>query len=470
MLSPVDVACILILFVKRWARDSSALPPGPRGIPILGIVRDIPQEKPWVTFSNLSKKYGDVISFSILGQTTIVLSSASAVSDLLDKRSSIYSTRPQTGWIWLSSNLPYDNEWRLHRRLISRFFQPSAVGQWHTVQTREAHRLLKSLLADNVDLSYAVRLSFYRSLLNVAYGLPARDVGSQFVRLLSEVDIGASEAYKHAAIILPWLRRIPSWCPGGSWQGKLGEWTQLSRRTREDPFKATNESESRGGGDPSILSSLLDRVTDGNKLGTSEEVIKSVTATVFVAGADTSVDTFLAFFCAMILHPEVQKRAQDQLDAAVGPDRLPQLLSDRPSLPYVHAVIKELLRWHNVLPLGLPHSATKEDEYRGWRIPSGATVLINSWGILHDPEVYARPEAFIPDRYLKDGKMDPDVFDPAIIAFGSGRRVCPGKHFAEDSLFINIASVLYTMNIMPAVDEHGVPVPVEHKVTPGMLS
>lgn len=142
----------------------------------------------------------------------------------------------------------------------------------------------------------------------------------------------------------------------------------------------------------------------------------------------------------MILHPEVQTRAQDQLDAVVGPDRLPQL-SDRPSLPYVHAVVKELLRWHNVLPLGLPHSAAKEDEYRGWRIPSGATVLINSWfdlifaemsvcyhsmslcrGILHDPEVYTRPEAFIPDRYLKDGKMDLDAFDPATIAFGSGRR------------------------------------------------
>ena len=80
----------------------------------------------------------------------------------------------------------------------------------------------------------------------------------------------------------------------------------------------------------------------------------------------------------MLRHPDVQKRAQDELDAIVGADRLPQL-SDKPSLPYVSALVKELLRWHNVLPLCLPHSTTQDDEYRGWRIPSGATVLINSW-------------------------------------------------------------------------------------------
>ena len=83
----------------------------------------------------------------------------------------------------------------------------------------------------------------------------------------------------------------------------------------------------------------------------------------------------------MLLYPDVQKCAQEELDAVVGPNRLPQF-TDRASLPYVNAVVKEALRWHNVAPLGLPHSCTADDEYRGWHIPKGATVMANVWCVL----------------------------------------------------------------------------------------
>ncbi|KAI0654024.1 cytochrome P450 [Cubamyces menziesii] len=474
----LSVSYILALSWKRRSH-ASTLPPGPRGIPILGNVCDIPRDQPWVAFSNLSRKYGDVISFSILGQTTIVLNSASAVSDLLDKRSAIYSSRPDpmvdvsraTGWCWSFAGMPSNDDWRLHRRLFSRFFQPSTVEQWHAVQTREAHRMLEGLLEDHADVSYIARLSFCRSLLNVAYGLPARDVGQRFVTLLSDVDASVTESFGPAAMILPWLRRIPRWCPGGGWQRKLGAWRRMSRKTLDEPFNAAQDAMSRGAADPSILSNLLDRGEDGTEFEISEEVIKGVIGLVFIAGTGFhgTVETFLALFCAMLRHPDAQKRAQDELDAIVGADRLPHL-SDKPSLPYVNALVKELLRWHNVLPFCLPHSTTQDDEYRGWRIPSGVTVLINSWSILHDPKLYRDPEEFNPDRFLKDGKINPEVFDPATVAFGAGRRICPGRHFAEDSLFINVASVLHAFSIVPAVDERGEPIPVEHKVSTGLVS
>ena len=80
----------------------------------------------------------------------------------------------------------------------------------------------------------------------------------------------------------------------------------------------------------------------------------------------------------MALHPAAQARAQAELDAVIGPDRLPSL-ADRARLPYVEAVLKECLRWHPILPLALPHMSIAEDEYRGWRIPKGTVVLANSW-------------------------------------------------------------------------------------------
>ncbi|KAJ8462756.1 hypothetical protein ONZ51_g10699 [Trametes cubensis] len=327
--------------------------------------------------------------------------------------------------------------------------------------------MLEDLLEENADVSYIARLSFCRSLLNVAYGLPARDVGQRFVTLLSDMDASVTESFGPAAMILPWLRRIPRWCPGGGWQRKLGGWQRMSQKALDEPFNAAQDAMSRGAADSSILSHLLDR--DGTELEVKEEVIKGVISTVFIAGADTTVETFLALFCAVLRHPEVQKRAQDELDTVVGADRLPQL-SDKPSLPYINALVKELLRWHNVFPLCIPHSTTQEDEYRGWRVPSGVTVLINSWSILHDPKTYCDPEEFDPARFLKDGKLNTDVFDPATVAFGAGRRICPGRHFAEDSLFINVASVLHAFSVVPAVDERGVPAPVEHEVTTGLIS
>ena len=80
----------------------------------------------------------------------------------------------------------------------------------------------------------------------------------------------------------------------------------------------------------------------------------------------------------MTIHPDVRRRGQAELDALVGPDRLP-VFSDRQSLPYVAAIVKECLRWHSVLPLGIPHRAIREDEYNGWRIPAGTVLLPNAW-------------------------------------------------------------------------------------------
>ena len=88
--------------------------------------------------------------------------------------------------------------------------------------------------------------------------------------------------------------------------------------------------------------------------------------------------TILGFFCAMLIHPSVQARAQAELDRVIGPDRMPEH-ADRPALPYIRALVKESLRWHNAGPLGIAHRCMEEDTFRGWRIPEGTIVLPNIW-------------------------------------------------------------------------------------------
>jgi len=123
----------------------------------------------------------------------------------------------------------------------------------------------------------------------------------------------------------------------------------------------------------------------------------------------------------MALNPEVVEKAQEELDRVVGKDRLPEY-SDREDLPYIDAVVKEVLRWNPPTPIAFPVKTTQDDVYRGYFIPAGATVIGNIWAVFRDPNIYPDPEAFNPGRFLKDGKIDPLVFNPEDRVFGSGRR------------------------------------------------
>jgi cytochrome P450 len=123
----------------------------------------------------------------------------------------------------------------------------------------------------------------------------------------------------------------------------------------------------------------------------------------------------------MVLNPRVMRKAQEELDRVIGKDHLPEF-SDRANLPYIDAVVKELLRWNPPFPISLPSKVTQDDVYRGYLIPAGATVIENIWAIFRDPNLYPDPGAFNPDRFLKDGEINPLVFNPENRVFGSGRR------------------------------------------------
>jgi len=127
------------------------------------------------------------------------------------------------------------------------------------------------------------------------------------------------------------------------------------------------------------------------------------------------------FFLAMALNPGVVEKAQEELDRVIGKDRLPEF-SDREDLPYIDAVMKEVFRWNAPAPISLPVKTTQDDMYRGYFIPAGSTVIENTWAVCRDPNIYPDPETFNPDRFLKDGEINPLVFNPEDRVFGSGRR------------------------------------------------
>ncbi len=205
------------------------------------------------------------------------------------------------------------------------------------------------------------------------------------------------------------------------------------------------------------------------------------------------------FFLAAAMHPDSQKAAQAELDAVIGPDRLPEF-SDYDHLPYMRAFVKEVLRWHIVLPMGLPHATVEDDEYNGYFIPGGTVVNVNVWYVVpprsSGPVLYSDgtqttgrcpgiPKS-ISTLVLSGQSVSwetslPETPSTTYSASDEGAvlfalsflapslsdvlvsRACPGRHFAAASLFIYCSSVLHAFDVMPPKDENGNPVAMQYR-------
>lgn len=179
---------------------------------------------------------------------------------------------------------------------------------------------------------------------------------------------------------------------------------------------------------------------------------------------DTTLSTIRGFFLAMAINPAVLKKAQEEIDAVVGTQRLP-LISDRTHLPYVNALILELFRWIVVAPYGIPHKTSQDDMYAGYFIPKGSLVMPNIEFMMKDPRLYKDPERFMPERFLGE---TPEK-DPRGIAFGYGRRICPGRLLADETVFIACAMSIAVFDIQKKVRDGVVLEPVRRMV-PGFIS
>ena len=167
----------------------------------------------------------------------------------------------------------------------------------------------------------------------------------------------------------------------------------------------------------------------------------------------------------MLAYPETQARAQAELDAIVGRGRMPSF-ADYPHLPYIRAMVKEVLRWRPVAPLGVPHRSIEDDWYEGVFIPKGTVCVPNVWHMNRDPELFGKnTEHFDPARYLDaNGEIAPgvsEIKEHGHFTYGFGRRSCVGRYMADNSLFINIAVLLWATKIERKVDASGQLLPLD---------
>ncbi|KAF5336745.1 hypothetical protein D9758_016281 [Tetrapyrgos nigripes] len=400
-------------------------PPGPKGFPYLGLPNaKIPTKKFWLTHIEWGKKYEDLIHFSHFGKHYLVINTLEAARDILDKQARVTSDRPHMRVDEIVSNLldglsqiPYSDKWRKTRKLFHQNLRAESMFQFHPIQTEQVRLFVKGVVLSESTLKG-----------QIATIIPGWD------------------GYKY----IPFIHLLPSWFPWGdrliATIHALGE---IVREGASKPWDAVREKIKSDGNHASLIGKLLSRTDPDN-----DKEIDRIKWFGFqsILLQIQQCQLSLLFSLAMSLYPDVQSKGQEELDAVLGKRGIPTF-DGRPSLPYIEAIFREVMRWHPALPMGVPHNCIEDIVYDGYYIPKvGTTIYANIWAMTHDTSVYEDADRFIPERHLcKDGHFDNIN---SILAYGFGRRVCVGRYMANDTIWLAIASTLAAVDISTLPNEN----------------
>ncbi|KAJ8518821.1 hypothetical protein ONZ45_g4149 [Pleurotus djamor] len=401
------------------ARKRSLLPPGPPSDPIIGNLRSMPTENIHIQFHEWAKKYGDVMHLTLPGQHLVVLDSDKSALDLLEKRSSLYSDRPPIvvyplmGWEKILAFMRYGDEWRYHRKLIHSHLTVTASRAYQPIQLKNAYILAKDLLKNDGNFNQLLGRFSTAIIIEVAYGHQVQTENDKYLQLASEAGDALSAGGPpggSAVDLLPILQYFPSWFPGTHYANVARHFKGTVDQLFQIPFQETLEAIKAGNATESFLSRCIAELGELLLSDSDKDALRGAAAQLYAAGAETTWSTLATFMLAMILHPECQRLGQEEVDRVVGRDRLPSF-QDLKSLPYINAIVEETLR--------------------------------------------------------SQGGNDEPGFSAA---FGYGRRICPGRHLANSSLFIAVATILSTLNLSKVKGPNGNEITPEVEYVTGITS
>ncbi|TEA20468.1 Cytochrome P450 monooxygenase patH [Colletotrichum sidae] len=471
---PAAWALLLLPFlyiIATWAlagRRPKNYPPGPPPVLGLGNILQIPPEHAFLKFHEWKQTFGDIIGLKVGSQNMVVLQSAEHVKELIEKRGSIYSDRPQPyitaklinpGTIISLNN---DHTIKRARTAMRYMFSPAEVPRVLALQTALGAMLLREILDDPGGFRTHMKRWALATPLAIVSGQEVGETGpssteayfgtqKRWLRFLTPTTAPPVE-------IFPALKHLP---------GFLARWRREALELKGDMFRmmyhmldgaqaqhASSAKGLRGGKHESVMSRLI---RDGE---TAEDLrFGDHELALFGSGTlDAAVDTIIATTSSVMLvfgaFPEVQKRVQAEVDAiwlddVPTPEKLGQA-------KFLRAVLTETTRWRPAAPTAVPRVLSRDDTYRDYSFSKGTMFIINAWSIHMDEEWYDRPEEFRPERYLdnkwgvRPGKKAAAEKQNrhATYGFGVGRRMCPGLDYAENQVMITMAKMAWEFDVV----------------------
>ncbi|XP_073669440.1 cytochrome P450 2F2-like isoform X3 [Paramisgurnus dabryanus] len=442
------LTCIFILFLYIRISRPKNFPPGPRPVPFFGNLLQLNMANPLKDFKRLENRYGKVYSLYIGSRPTVVLNGFEVIKEALVTKAVEFAGRPQDlmvnhvmegGGVIV---VDYGPTWKEHRRFALMTLRNFGLGK----QTME-ERILGEIshivdkLNKAVGSSINPQTMFHNAASNiiclVLFG--ARfDYDDEFLKRFIEIYTENAKITNGPwAMIydaLPMVRSLPLPFKKAFTNGTKVK--QMSSNLINEHKKTRVLGEPRD-----IIDCYLDELDKRGDDGSSfcEDRLKWFILDLHFAGTDTTSNTLLTGFLYLMNHPEVQARCQQEIDEVLeGKDQAS--FEDRHNMPYTQAVIHEIQRVANTVPLSVFHCTTKDTELMGYNIPKGTIVIPNLSSVLNEEGQWKFPHEFNPANFLND--EDQFVKPEAFMPFSTGPRVCLGEGLARMELFLIIVTLL----------------------------
>ncbi|XP_062250672.1 cytochrome P450 2J2-like [Platichthys flesus] len=443
-------------------RRPSGFPPGPRVLPLVGTMLSLDFKNLHRQMTQLAEKYGNVYSLKMGSSWVVVLNGLDALQEGLLTKGDILAGRPlmplhtdvlpDLGIIFTNGYL-----WKQQRRFALFTLKYFGVGKRSlesTIQDEFNH--LSREFAGHEGKPFNPHLAINNAVSNIicslVFGHRFEYDDEKFLTLMKLIDTATqiegsiwAQLYNEFPML---MRRLPG--PHRTLQKIYGEMVKFMKIEINQHKKDWDPAEPRDFIDCYLTEIQKSKKEDKEDAGFHENNLVMCSFDLFGAGTETTSTTLRWALLYMTKYPEIQEKVQAEIDRVIGQSRQP-CMEDRADLPYTEAVIHEVQRMANIVPLGLPHSANRDLQLGGYSVPKGVTVVPNLTSVLFEKSKWETPFTFNPGHFLnEEGRF---VKKAAFVPFSAGKRVCLGENLARMELFVLFTSFMqhFTFSMPPGV-------------------
>ncbi|KAK2574915.1 hypothetical protein KPH14_002606 [Odynerus spinipes] len=466
MLSIILLTIIVILLVilaensRRWNRKN--LPPGPFPWPFIGnqsLLRRLTREMgcQHLAFWELARRYrSDLIMLRLGAHDVVVVSGNKAVQKLLN--SDDFTGRPWNEFIKLRNmgvrkgiTMSDGPEWKDVRSWVIRTLRTLGFGKrkMSDLINDELVQILENLKDGGVK---RMKPLIAPAVINVLWTLTTGKrlhEGSrlQYFNELMERRTRVFDMVGGVLSTFPWIRYI---APETSGYNLL---VTVNNELKSFLMEAINDHKKKyvPGSETDLIDMFLDEMYNekGSKSVFTDDQLVMILLDLFIAGLTTTATSLDFLLLHMIVYQDVQRKVKEEIATNIGSDKLPEL-EDKSKLPYTEAVITEVQRMWAVTPIIGPRRTFEDTSLESYSIPKDTPILVNLYSVHMDPELFPNPCEFKPERFLKNGIYQPDE---NVLAFGKGKRRCPGEALARSALFLIFIGIMQKYTLLPVPNQ-----------------
>ncbi|KAM9620025.1 cytochrome P450 2J2-like [Morphnus guianensis] len=460
----VLVTSLLIIDLVKKRRPRN-FPPGPQLFPLVGTFVDLKQPL-HLALQKLTGRYGNIFSVQFGSLTFVVVNGYQMVREALVHQAEIFADRPNIpllqeifkGFGLISSN---GHIWRQQRKFASATLKTIAVSFEEKVQEesrylvetieeekggrlRRKKRKLSFILfppGQPFDPHYKINSAVSNIICSITFGNRFDYHDNRFQELLHSLAetlllIGSFWGQVKPVRCFSSFSRI--WLPG-PFRKIFRHWEKLQYFVKEVITKhKENLDQSEAGDYIDCYLKEIEKFKGDTSSYFHEENLLCSTLDLFLTGTETTATAIRWALLYMATYPHIQEKVQLEIETVIGQSRQP-MMADKENMPYTSAVLSEVLRMGNIVPLGVPRMSTSDTTLGGFHLPKGTTLMTSLTSIMFDKNVWETPDTFNPEHFLENGQYRRRE---AFLPFSAGKRACPGEQLARTELFIFFTALL----------------------------